>query len=99
MPIIVAASPKGGVGKSTTANLLMTCLARRGARVTGIDADRNRPQVKWAMRAGVRCPSGPRQSEPTILPTLTIIEEAEEESLIKTIQAAAVRSQFVVVDT
>src|SRR6266478_828476 len=98
MPTIVVASPKGGVGKSTTANVLMTCLARRGASVTGIDADRNRPQVKWAIRAGVRTPSDPRQPGPTVLPTLTIIEETEEESLIKTIQTAAGRTQFVIVD-
>ena len=44
MPTIVIASPKGGVGKSTTANILMTCLAGRGASVIGIDADLNRPQ-------------------------------------------------------
>jgi chromosome partitioning protein len=46
VPTIVVASPKGGVGKSTTANILMTSLARRGASVTGVDADLNRPQIK-----------------------------------------------------
>jgi chromosome partitioning protein len=54
MPTIVVASPKGGVGTSTTANILVTCLARRGASVSGIDADRNRPQIKWALRADIR---------------------------------------------
>jgi chromosome partitioning protein len=98
MPTIVVASPKGGVGKSTTANILMTCLARRGATVTGIDADPNRPQVKWALRAGVRVlPERPKHHPKTLL-NLTIIEETEEESLITTIQAAAGRTQFVVVD-
>jgi chromosome partitioning protein len=100
MPVIVVASPKGGVGKSTTANILMTCLARHGATVTGIDADANRPQIKWARRAGVRTP----QYEPAdpgaapVLPTLTVIEESGEESLIATIQAAAAETQFVIVD-
>ena len=98
MPTIVVASPKGGVGKSTTANILMTCLAGRGASVTGIDADLNRPQVKWANRAGVRTLCRSRQPAPTVLPSLTIIEETGEESLIETIQVAAARTQFVIVD-
>src|SRR5271170_7068850 len=72
MPNFVIASPKGGVGKSTAANILMTCLARRGASVTGIDADLNRPQIKWAKRAGVRTPSDPPDFEPKVLPTLTV---------------------------
>jgi chromosome partitioning protein len=97
MPTIVVASPKGGVGKSTSANLLMTCLARRGATVTGIDADLNRPQIKWALRAGVRLLQYPKHN-PTILPTLSIIEATQEESLITTIQQAAERTQFVIVD-
>ena len=98
MPTIVVASPKGGVGNSTTANILMTSLARRGASVTGIDADLNRPQIKWAKRAGVRTPSDDDQLESTVLPSLTVIEETGEESLIATIEAASARTQFVVVD-
>jgi Mrp family chromosome partitioning ATPase len=43
MPVIVFASPKGGVGKSTSAVLLATELAQSGAAVTVIDADPNRP--------------------------------------------------------
>jgi chromosome partitioning protein len=97
MPNIVIAQPKGGVGKSTSANILMTSLARRGATLTGIDADRNRPQIKWALRAGVRLPQYP-QHQPSILPSLSIIEETAEESLIDTIQAASAASQFVIVD-
>lgn len=97
MPNIVIAQPKGGVGKSTSANILMTSLARRGATVTGIDADRNRPQIKWALRAGVRLPQYP-QHQPSILPSLSIIEETAEEALIDTIQAASAASQFVIVD-
>jgi chromosome partitioning protein len=98
MPTIVVASPKGGVGKSTTANILMTCLARRGASVSGIDADRNRPQVKWALRAGIRILPERSSHHPKTLLNLTMIEETGEESLIKTIQAAAARTQFVIVD-
>jgi len=85
MPVIVVASPKGGVGKSTTANILMTCLARRGASVACIDADLNRPQVQWGKAAGPQ-------------PNLTIIQDTAEDSIITTIKAAASRAQFVIVD-
>jgi chromosome partitioning protein len=98
MPVIVIASPKGGVGKSTTANILMTCLARRGASVSAIDADRNRPQVQWALRSGIRVEPARPGHKPTILPGLTVIEETAEDSIITTIQEAARRAQFVVVD-
>jgi chromosome partitioning protein len=98
MPTIVIASPKGGVGKSTTANILMTCLARRGASVIGIDADLNRPQIQWAEAAGVRLPQQKNQPEPKNLPSLSIIEATAESSIIATIQDAAQRTQFVVVD-
>ncbi len=98
MPTIVVASPKGGVGKSTTANILMTCLAGRGASVIGIDADLNRPQIQWAKAAGVRLPQEQNHPEPKILPSLSIIEATAENSIIATIQDAARRTQFVVVD-
>ena len=43
MPTIVFASPKGGAGKSTSAVVLASELALRGAQVVVIDADPNRP--------------------------------------------------------
>ena len=52
MPTIVFASPKGGAGKSTSAVVLASELARRGAAVTIIDADPNRPVSAWAKRPG-----------------------------------------------
>jgi chromosome partitioning protein len=52
MPTIVFASPKGGVGKSTSAVLLSTVLAERGGSVTMIDADPNKPISQWANRPG-----------------------------------------------
>lgn len=54
MPTIVFASPKGGAGKSTSAVLLATELALKGAGVTILDADPNKPVSLWAKRAG--CP-------------------------------------------
>lgn len=48
MPVIVIGSPKGGCGKSTTAVLLGTELARGGAKVVMIDADPNQSLTKWS---------------------------------------------------
>ncbi len=42
MPVISFANPKGGAGKTTSALLLATELAARGAAVTIIDADPER---------------------------------------------------------
>jgi MinD superfamily P-loop ATPase len=43
MPTIVFASPKGGAGKSTSAVVLATEIARQGATVAIVDADPNKP--------------------------------------------------------
>lgn len=85
MPTIVFASPKGGAGKSTSAVVLASELALRGAEVVIIDADPNRPVSRWAGRPG--CPS-----------TLTVLSEVTESSIIDEIEAAAARVPFVVVD-
>jgi chromosome partitioning protein len=47
MPTIVVANPKGGSGKSTTSLVLGLTLARKGAKVTLIDADANHPLTTW----------------------------------------------------
>lgn len=85
MPVIVLASPKGGVGKSTTALVLGTTLAERGAKVTLIDADPNQPIVGWAALPG--CP-----------PTLEVLSCTSEKEIISTIRKAAECSPFVIVD-
>jgi chromosome partitioning protein len=85
MPTIVFASPKGGAGKSTSAVVLATELAQRGASVTVIDADPNHPVSLWAKRPG----------RPE---TLTVIADVSEESIIDTIEDASARTAFVVVD-
>jgi len=85
MPTIVFASPKGGVGKSTAAVLLATELASHGGTVTMIDADPNRPITQWASR-----PGKPDQ--------LIVLETATEDSIIDTIEKAALQAQFVIVD-
>lgn len=85
MPTIVFASPKGGVGKSTAAVLLSTELASHGGSVTMIDADPNRPLSQWASRPG----------KPA---KLTVIATSNEDSIIDTIEQAAVATAFVIVD-
>jgi chromosome partitioning protein len=85
MPTIVFASPKGGAGKSTSAVVLATELAQRGASVTIIDADPNRPVSQWAQRPG----------KPD---SLIVAADVSEESIIDTIEDAAARTTFVVVD-
>jgi chromosome partitioning protein len=85
MPTIVFASPKGGVGKSTAAVLLATELASHGGSVTMIDADPNKPLSQWAS-----LPGKPDK--------LVVIDTATEESIIDTIEKAALKTTFVIVD-
>jgi chromosome partitioning protein len=85
MPTVVFASPKGGAGKSTAAVLLATELAERGATVTIIDADPNKPVSRWARRPG----------KPE---TLNVVADVTEDSIIDAIEQAATESAFVIVD-
>ena len=85
MPTICMASPKGGVGKSTAAVILATQLAESGATVTVVDADPNKPVSRWASRAG----------KPD---TLMLVDNVTEQTIIRTIDDAARKTAFVVVD-
>ena len=85
MPVCVFASPKGGVGKSTAAVLLATQLTESGASVTIIDADPNKPVSRWARR-----PGKPHN--------LTLIDNVTEQTIIRTIDEAARKTAFVIVD-
>src|SRR5690349_10336645 len=85
MPTIVFASPKGGAGKSTSAVVLACELARKGAAVTIIDADPNRPVSAWARR-----PGRPERLE--------VIADVTEETVIDAIEGAATCVPFVIVD-
>jgi chromosome partitioning protein len=85
MPTIVFASPKGGAGKSTSAVVLATELAQKGAAVTVIDADPNRPVSQWARRDG----------RPLLLDVLGDITES---TIIDAIEDAAAKTAFVIVD-
>lgn len=85
MPTIVFASPKGGVGKSTSAVLLASTLAERGGDVTVIDADPNKPVSRWA-----KLPGKPE--------SLTVLSDVTEDTVVDTIEDAAQKSTFVIVD-
>jgi len=85
MPTIVIASSKGGSGKSTSAALLASALAEHGATVTVIDADVNRPLTDWA-------------SHPGKPDTLTVLSDVDEDTIIDTIEDAAAKTAFVIVD-
>lgn len=85
MPTIVVASPKGGAGKSTTAVLLGTELARGGIPVTMLDCDPNHSLTLWAERAPL-----PER--------ITVQSDVTEASIVRTIKAHDADGQVVVVD-
>ena len=85
MPTIVVASPKGGAGKSTTAVLLGTELARGGIPVTMLDCDPNRSLTLWADRAAL--PKG-----------ITVLSDVSESDIVRTIRGHDTDGQIVVVD-
>ena len=84
MPTIVFVSPKGGVGKTTSALLLATQLANL-YDVTVIDADPNRPIKAWA--TGGKTPK-----------RMSIVSDADEDNIIERIEEAAAKTPLVVVD-
>jgi chromosome partitioning protein len=85
MPVIAFANPKGGAGKTTSALLLATELAARGAAVTIIDADPERWISQWA-----KLPGKPDN--------IAIVGDVSEDSVVDAIEAAEEGSQFVIVD-
>jgi len=85
MPTISFIQPKGGAGKSTSALLLATELAK-GAKVIVIDADPNAPIAKWSSR-------GEGASN------LEIIRAGKEDSIFDLIEEAEKKATFVIVDT
>ena len=86
MPTIVFSSPKGGSSKTTSALILATELAGQGATVTVIDADPNRPIVRWSKRA-TKPPKGIR-----------VVEGVTENTIIDVIDRSARETAFVIVD-
>lgn len=85
MPTIVFVSPKGGAGKTTSALILATQIAKQGIGVTIVDADPNHPVKIWAAGSG--------SSE-----NLTVVSDVTETTIADQIEAAASKTPFVVVD-
>lgn len=56
MKVVAIGSPKGGVGKTTTAVTVATIAARRGQRVLLVDCDANRSALDWCRDAGDAIP-------------------------------------------
>lgn len=83
MPTVVVASPKGGVGKTSTSIILGLTLAERGATVTLIDADRNHPLLDW---------HGGEDKPVKVIGNLT------DETFLKTLDEEASRADVVIVD-
>ena len=84
MPTIAFVSPKGGAGKTTSAFLLATALARF-QEVTVIDADPNHPIETWA--------NGGNAPE-----KLQVIADVDEDTIIERIEDAASKTPFVIID-
>lgn len=84
MPTIAFVSPKGGAGKSTSALLLATALAKV-SDVTIIDADPNHPIQDWADGGNVP-------------PKLTVVSGVTEKTIVQRIAEAASKTPIVIVD-
>lgn len=84
MPVIVTASSKGGAGKSTLTLVLAQALDAMGASVTVVDADPNRPLVRW--RAGSSAAD------------VQVVGDVTESNIIKIIREQSATRQFVLVD-
>lgn len=85
MPVIAFANPKGGAGKTTSALLLASELAGRGASVAIIDADPERWISQWGALPG----------RPA---NVSIVSDVTEDSIVDQIEEAAAKAQFVVID-
>lgn len=87
--VIVAASSKGGCGKTTTvivlASQLATIGASKGLTVALIDADENQHSADWAQMDG--CPKNIR-----------LISKVTEDNIFEAIEEAAKNNDFVIID-
>ncbi|MBK4739223.1 ParA family protein [Noviherbaspirillum pedocola] len=84
------ASPKGGVGKTTSCLLLAQMLARTGAKVAIIDADGRHRCSRW-----IKDESGARHAG---IPENIQVEDAGSEDIQDKIEAAAATADYVLVD-
>lgn len=83
MSILVMGTPKGGAGKSTSTVVLSTTLARRGAKVTVIDADKNLDLMDWYGKGGK---------------PIKVMPAGTEEDFVRKLDAEARSADLVIVD-
>jgi chromosome partitioning protein len=87
MPVIVFASSKGGVGKSTTAMMFSQVLAKAGANVVLVDADPNSPFSEWERVSNGQIPNN-----------FELMKNITEDTILDAIDEASARANFVIVD-
>ncbi|OYQ22517.1 hypothetical protein CHR90_00210 [Elstera cyanobacteriorum] len=85
MPVIAVASPKGGAGKSTTALIVATTLAQKGASVLLIDTDPQKTTYKWA-----------KNSPSKYAGIVKAVDDPRD--LVSVIDEASTNVQFVIID-
>jgi chromosome partitioning protein len=85
MAVLAIANGKGGTSKSTTALILATTLAEKGASVSIIDADPNKPLAMWASAGLTKSP-------------VRVLSDITEAKVVGVIDAERAERQFVLVD-
>lgn len=85
MPIVAFANPKGGAGKTTSALLLATELAGKGASIALLDADPEKWITQWSELPG----------KPA---TIDVINDITEDTIFDRIDEASQKAQFVIID-
>ena len=84
LPVITFFQTKGGTGKTTSAFLLAELLGKSNS-VTVVEADQNEPFTEWLKAGGVDH-------------GFDIVTAIEEDEIIPAINAATIKSAFVIVD-
>ena len=84
MPVVSLVSPKGGVGKTTTALLIASTLHHRGQNVVLLDGDPNQPLSDWSDEGRNALP---------------IIGGVRSETIVSVIDREAPQRDLVIVDT
>ena len=85
VPVVAIASPKGGAGKTTTAIILGTQLARYGANVTMLDCDPTRALSIWVEKGNLP-------------PRVDVVTDITESDIIRTIKRLDQDGRVVIVD-
>jgi chromosome partitioning protein len=97
--IILVASPKGGVGKSSLSRNILVSAAKAGVRVLGVDLDQQQTLAKWhARRVRVRqsfpeCPDVPVVAMP-VAEWRAAVQHAESYDLLVIDTPPSIEAQY-----